>query len=74
MKYLRYIGPVAEFSVSISSTSKFICSSDDGVPRLLITGNDTSYESNIYKNRMMWTSYQFKIKFTITTYLIVKGQ
>ena len=26
--------PVAEFSVSICSTSKFICSSDGGVPRL----------------------------------------
>ena len=27
--------PVAEFSASISSTPKFICSSDDGVPRSL---------------------------------------
>ena len=33
--------PVAEFSVSICNTPKFICSSDDDVPRLLITGNDT---------------------------------
>ena len=31
--------PVAEFSVSICSTPKFICSSDDGVPRLLNTDN-----------------------------------
>ena len=32
--------PVAEFSVSICSTPKFICSSDGDVPRLLITEND----------------------------------
>ena len=43
--------PVAEFSVSICSTPKFICSSDDGVSRLLITESDTSYKSNIYRNR-----------------------
>ena len=30
--------PVAEFSGSIFSTPKFISSSDDGIPRLLITG------------------------------------
>ena len=36
--------PVAEFSVSISSTPKFICSSYDGVPRLLITQNYISYK------------------------------
>ena len=29
--------PVAEFSVSVCSTPKFICSSGDGVPRLVIT-------------------------------------
>ena len=34
--------PVAEFSVSFCSTPKFICSSDDSVPRLLITEKDTS--------------------------------
>ena len=38
--------PVTEFSVSICSTPKFICSSDDGEPRLLITENDTSYKTN----------------------------
>ena len=51
--YLLCVYSVAEFSVSICSTPKFICSSDDGVPRLLITENDTSYKSNIDKNRMM---------------------
>ena len=45
--------PVAEFSVSICSSSKFICSSDNCVPRLSIAENDTSYKNNIYKNRMM---------------------
>ena len=34
------ISPVAEFSVLVCSTPKFICSSDYGVPRLLITEND----------------------------------
>ena len=29
-------------------TPKFICSSDDGVTRLLITENDISYKSNVY--------------------------
>ena len=41
--------PEADFSVSICSTLKFICSSDDGVSRLLITENDTSYKSNTSK-------------------------
>ena len=36
---LIYIYPVAEFSVSICSTPKFICRSNDGVPMLLITEN-----------------------------------
>ena len=45
--------PVAEFSVSICGTPEFICSSDDDIPRLLIAENDTSYKSNIYKNRMV---------------------
>ena len=45
--------PVAEFSVPVCSTRKFICSSDDGVPRFLTRRNDTSYKSNIYKNRMI---------------------
>ena len=39
----QLIGPVAEFSVSICSTPKFFCSWDDGVLRLLITENYTSY-------------------------------
>ena len=43
--------PVAEFSVSVCSTPKFICSSDEGVPRLLNTENDASCKSNIYRNR-----------------------
>ena len=30
-----------------STIPKFICSSDDGIPRLLITENDISYKSNI---------------------------
>ena len=38
--FLNAVNPVTEFSVSICSTLKFICSSDDGVPRLLITEND----------------------------------
>ena len=59
--------PVAELFVLVCSTSKFICSSVDCVPRLLITENDISYKSNIYKSRMMWTSYQFKIEFIINT-------
>ena len=47
-------GPVVEFSVSICSTPNFVCSLDDGIPRLLITENDDiSYKSNIYKNRMI---------------------
>ena len=41
----------AEFSVSICSTPKLICSSDDGVPRLLITENNASYKSNLYKKQ-----------------------
>ena len=65
-------GPVAEFSVSICSTPKFICTSVDGIPRLLITVN--KYKSNFYKNRMIWILYQFKIKFIIITYLKVKGK
>ena len=32
--------PVVEFSVSICSTPKIICTSDDGVPKLLITENE----------------------------------
>ena len=43
--------PLAEFIVSICSTPKFICSLDDGVPRLLITESDSSYKSNIYKKK-----------------------
>ena len=43
--------PIAEFSVSICSTPKFICSSADGILRLLITGNGISYESNLYKKQ-----------------------
>ena len=74
MENFKVITPVAGFSVSICSTPKFICSSYDGVPRLLITENDTSYKSNIYKNRMMRTSYQFKIEFITNIYLKVKGK
>ena len=62
---LNISNPVAEFSVSICSTPKFACGLDDDVPRLLITENDTSYRSNIYKNRMMWILHQFKNKFII---------
>ena len=57
--------PVVEFSVSICSTPKFFCSSDDGVPRILITENDASYKSNINKNKMMWMLFQLKIEFII---------
>ena len=35
-------GPVTEFSVSICSAPKFVCSSDDGIPRLLITEIDNN--------------------------------
>ena len=51
--YVKYKSPVAEFSVSICSTPKFICSSDDSVRRLLITENDTSYKNIFCKYRMM---------------------
>ena len=66
---IKIIKVAVEFSVSICSTPKFICSLDDGVPMLLITGNDASYISNIYKNMIMWIFYQFKIDFTIITFL-----
>ena len=65
--------PVAEFPVSICSTSKFICSSDAGATRLLITGDDNSYKNNVYKNRMMRILFQLKIEFIIT-YLKMKGK
>ena len=55
--------PVAEFSVSVCITLKFICTPNDGVPTLLITENDTSYKSNIYKNKIMWILYPFKVEF-----------
>ena len=72
---IQYIWfPEAEFSVSICSTPKFIWSSDDCVPRLLITENDISYKSNIYKSRMMWTLYYIKIVFWVNIYLKVKGK
>ena len=45
--------PVAEFSVSICSIPKFICSSDDGVPRLLIIENENFSKRNICKYRIM---------------------
>ena len=48
-------------SCILAHASKFICISDDGMPKLLITENDTSYKNNIYKNRMMWILYHFKI-------------
>ena len=72
--YALLFSPIAEFSVSIYSTLKFICNSDGGVRRLLITEKDTSYKSNIYKNRIMWRSYQFEIEFITNTYLKVKGK
>ena len=68
------MNPVAEISVSICSTPKFIYTSDDGIPRLLISQSDPSYKSNINKNRMMWISCHFKIKFIIITYLKVKDK
>ena len=37
-----WIHPVAEFSVTVCSTPKFILTSDDGIPGLLITDNDVS--------------------------------
>ena len=61
------INPVAEFSISICSTPKFICSADDGVLRLLNSKSDAFYKGNIYKNRMMQTSYQFKTEFITNT-------
>ena len=42
--FVLHVSPVAEFSVSISNTPKFICSLDDGAPRLLITENDASFK------------------------------
>ena len=67
------MNPVAEISVSICSTPKFIYTSDDGIPRLLISQSDPSYKSNIFKNRMMLILYQFIIEFIIT-YLKVKSK
>ena len=52
----KYIcGLRAEFLVIefLRVLTKFICSSDEGVPRLLNTGNDASSKSNIYKDRMV---------------------
>ena len=67
------LASVAEFSASICSAPKFICSSNDGVLILLTTKNDASYKSNIYKNRMMLIYYEFKIEFIMNTlYLKVK--
>ena len=51
-KYMLRKCPVAEFSVPICSSTKFICSSHYGVPRLL-NRKYASYKSKIYKNRMM---------------------
>ena len=73
IKSNEWTDSVAEFSVSICSTPKFIYSSDDDVPRLLITENDASYKSNT-KNRMMRILYHFKIEFIIITYLKVKSK
>ena len=42
--------PITEFSVSVCSIPKFICSSDDGVPRCT---ENISFKSNIYKNMMI---------------------
>ena len=71
---MSLLTPIAELSVSICSTPKIICSSDDGVGKLLISENDMSYESKIYKSRMIRTIYLFKIEFIINTYLKVKGK
>ena len=61
------ISPLAGFFVSVCSVPKFICSLDDGVHRMI-------YKSNIYKNRMMCTSYQFKIEFITIAYFKMKGK
>ena len=61
---------VAEFSVSNYSTPKFICASDDGVPRLLITEND-----NIDKKSNLYRFYiQFKIEFITNAFSKVIGK
>ena len=39
-KIIKRVIPVAEFFVLVCTTPKFICSSDDGAPRILITEND----------------------------------
>ena len=67
--------PVAECSVSICSTPKFVRSSDDGIPRLLISENDNnSHKTNIYRNTMIWILYHFKTEFIANTYLEAKGK
>ena len=40
LKHSKLITPVEKCSVSICSKTKFICTPDDDVPRLLITEND----------------------------------
>ena len=71
---MLHMYPVAEFSATVCRTQNFFCSSDDGVSRLLITENNTSYKNTIYKNEMMWIFCQFKIEFIIINHLKVKDR
>ena len=50
--------PIAEFSVSICSTPKFICNSDDGVPKLLIAENDIK----LTFTKTEWCDYYISLK------------
>ena len=61
------------FSANLQHTKIYLQFGWWYIPRLLIAGTDTSYKSNIYKNRMKWILYQFKIKFIIITYLKSKA-
>ena len=67
--------PVAEFSASTCIISKFICSSENGIPRLLITENDTSYIKATF-TKSGWCEYEInlKLEFIIISYLKVKGK
>ena len=55
----------AEFFMSIYRMSKFICSLDVGVPRLLITEKGNFSKSIIYNNRIL---YAFEIEFIVNAY------
>ena len=56
--------PAAEFSMSICSIPNFICSSEDGVSRLLVTGSDTSYIKVTFP-KTGWCEYYISLKLNL---------